>query len=600
RLLGAGVCPEGGAAAWGAAQRSAAQQQVRWLLSRPKSSFTSAWMRHSCHLALVSGTFLSPSPFPPFPHLLPTSASPFPHPPSTHHLPLAAYRPPPPPCRPPPSESPLLLAMAHGMQHQAAIHLPCVSVTPSGGGPEPRHGRRHAMQQRRAHLPPPSASPPLPALLHLPLCLPSSTSPCATRAVYLDPTTDVFMSYEGRAASLWGDAYLADADVVEHGGHVAPTSADTKMVRQVRGGSWHRVPLGVCLILIHFSPFPSPNTGALKVGAGGVDESYSESHHEFAPRPFSSPMNVHWWRAQAVFLLAILSQTIYLTPTLPLPQVHWWQAQAVCMKANRSHTMNSHPTLSLPHSRCTGGARGVPVCVGLILILPSPSPPPSGALVAGAGGALHAEVAISPSLPRHQPTETHRLRHARRQSHRFPPLLSLLLSLHQPPILTPLLSSLLTPCLLTRSPTLRVVRWELCCFPLSLPAYMLLAYRLLRALVDLRHVWLNTEAQSHTSVPSAPPPLPSMAQSVINETAHYPDWHFLFATNARQPADSERNREYDAAQSVAASLASALIAAQCDSFIGSLGSNWSRLINELRATGGRLYSGFVAMNLGEW
>ncbi|CAI7829585.1 unnamed protein product [Closterium sp. NIES-53] len=118
---------------------------------------------------------------------------------------------------------------------------------------------------------------------------------------------------------------------------------------------------------------------------------------------------------------------------------------------------------------------------------------------------------------------------------------------------------------------------------LSLPAHMFLAYRLRRALVDLRHVWLNTEAQS-----------------VINETAHYPDWHFLFATNARQPSDSERNREYDTAQSVAASLASALIAAQCDVYVGSLGSNWSRLINELRATSGRLYAGFVAMNLGEW
>ncbi|CAI5483933.1 unnamed protein product, partial [Closterium sp. Yama58-4] len=210
------------------------------------------------------------------------------------------------------------------------------------------------------------------------------------QAVCLDPTTDVFMSYEGRVAWLWGDAYLADADVVEHGGHVAPTSADTKMVRR-----------------------------------GQVGQAVTSRSADLAREPYM-------------------------------------QRPIVSMHVRQSDKLSE----------------------------------------------------------------------------------------------------------------MRV---------LSLPAHMFLAYRLRHAMVDLRHVWLNTEAQS-----------------VINETAHYPDWHFLFATNARQPSDSERIREYDAAQSVAASLASLLIAAQCDVFIGSLGSNWSRLINELRATGGRLYSGFVAMNLGEW
>ncbi|CAI5494373.1 unnamed protein product [Closterium sp. Naga37s-1] len=98
------------------------------------------------------------------------------------------------------------------------------------------------------------------------------------------------------------------------------------------------------------------------------------------------------------------------------------------------------------------------------------------------------------------------------------------------------------------------------------------------------------------------PPLPTTLQSVINEAAMplYAGWTFLYAANGRLPEGALDPHAYDTLQSPAASLASLLIAAQCDVFLGSLGSNWSRLINELRATNGRLYNGFVAMNLGEW
>ena len=47
------------------------------------------------------------------------------------------------------------------------------------------------------------------------------------------------------------------------------------------------------------------------------------------------------------------------------------------------------------------------------------------------------------------------------------------------------------------------------------------------------------------------------------------------------------------------SLANLLIAAQCDYFIGSLGSNWNRLINELRLTSGRLKAGYLGLNMAE-
>ncbi|CAI5523934.1 unnamed protein product [Closterium sp. Naga37s-1] len=139
----------------------------------------------------------------------------------------------------------------------------------------------------------------------------------------------------------------------------------------------------------------------------------------------------------------------------------------------------------------------------------------------------------------------------------------------------------------------------------SFAAHMLFAARLQRTLVDLKHVWLSTEMQAsqHDKIKALLPvcslPFPF---SVINEAATplYAGWTFLYAANGRLPEGALDPHAYDALQSPAASLASLLIAAQCDVFIGSLGSNWSRLINELRATNGRLYNGFVAMNLGEW
>ncbi|CAI5997212.1 unnamed protein product [Closterium sp. NIES-64] len=152
----------------------------------------------------------------------------------------------------------------------------------------------------------------------------------------------------------------------------------------------------------------------------------------------------------------------------------------------------------------------------------------------------------------------------------------------------------------------------------SFAAHMLFAARLQRTLVDLKHVWLSTEMQAsqHDKIKALLPmcslPFPfsvinkaatlTIARAVINEAATplYAGWTFLYAANGRLPEGALDPHAYDALQSPAASLASLLIAAQCDVFIGSLGSNWSRLINELRATNGRLYNGFVAMNLGEW
>ncbi|CAI5997224.1 unnamed protein product, partial [Closterium sp. NIES-64] len=88
--------------------------------------------------------------------------------------------------------------------------------------------------------------------------------------------------------------------------------------------------------------------------------------------------------------------------------------------------------------------------------------------------------------------------------------------------------------------------------------------------------------------------------AVIDSLTSYREWTFLYSSNARQASSSNNTREYDDKQSVAASFASLLIASQADVFIGTLGSNWSRLMNELRSTNGRLFNTFIALNDGEW
>ncbi|CAI5948669.1 unnamed protein product, partial [Closterium sp. NIES-65] len=118
---------------------------------------------------------------------------------------------------------------------------------------------------------------------------------------------------------------------------------------------------------------------------------------------------------------------------------------------------------------------------------------------------------------------------------------------------------------------------------LGLPVYMYFAHQLRLLLPDLRHAWINTESQA-----------------VIDSLTSYREWTFLYSSNARQASSSNNTREYDDKQSVAASFASLLIASQADVFIGTLGSNWSRLMNELRSTNGRLFNTFIALNDGEW
>ncbi|CAI6002031.1 unnamed protein product [Closterium sp. NIES-65] len=185
----------------------------------------------------------------------------------------------------------------------------------------------------------------------------------------------------------------------------------------------------------------------------------------------------------------------------------------------------------------------------------------------------------------------------------------------------------------------------------SFRAYILHVQRLRLRVPDVHYVWLSTEMQSqpctqmleyektggraqlvgmsflaapllfssYISSPSCPilmfslsvalpsththPSLPCSSQSVIDELDSYSDWTFMYSKNKRQ-LGSTQMLEYERAagleQLVGVSFANLLIASECDFFVGPLGSNWNRLINNLRDTNGRVHAGYVALNTGEW
>ncbi|CAI7821553.1 unnamed protein product [Closterium sp. NIES-54] len=143
----------------------------------------------------------------------------------------------------------------------------------------------------------------------------------------------------------------------------------------------------------------------------------------------------------------------------------------------------------------------------------------------------------------------------------------------------------------------------------SFAAFMFFAYRLRRVEPELRHVWLSTEMQSvidqatqfkdwsfhisHDQHQSS-----NKHMSVVVRTAQFKDWSFHYSHNPRQNStkfmvDYERDVGH---KLVGISFANLIISSQCDYFVGALGSNWNRLINELRVTNGRLFRGYVTLN----
>eukprot|EP00271_Cylindrocystis_brebissonii_P004167 TRINITY_DN15717_c0_g3_i1.p1 TRINITY_DN15717_c0_g3~~TRINITY_DN15717_c0_g3_i1.p1 ORF type:complete len:535 (-),score=79.61 TRINITY_DN15717_c0_g3_i1:220-1824(-) len=121
----------------------------------------------------------------------------------------------------------------------------------------------------------------------------------------------------------------------------------------------------------------------------------------------------------------------------------------------------------------------------------------------------------------------------------------------------------------------------------SLPSHMWLAERLRRRDPGLTNVWLSTEMQH-----------------VIDETRLYPNWTFFYTHFRRQGVQGMYMNQFEDTVGVAhltmTSFVNLRLAAECDYFIGALGSNWPRLLNELRMTGGKLKNGFLAVNFDEF
>ena len=93
-------------------------------------------------------------------------------------------------------------------------------------------------------------------------------------------------------------------------------------------------------------------------------------------------------------------------------------------------------------------------------------------------------------------------------------------------------------------------------------------------------------------------------QSVVDQTELHPDWTFFYTRLRRQTDEDESSFEYmkeaGLEVEIGSSFANLMVASQCDFFVGVLGSNWNRLINELRLTNGRLRTKYYALNFDEW
>eukprot|EP00475_Leptophrys_vorax_P016312 TRINITY_DN22780_c0_g1_i1.p1 TRINITY_DN22780_c0_g1~~TRINITY_DN22780_c0_g1_i1.p1 ORF type:complete len:115 (+),score=17.64 TRINITY_DN22780_c0_g1_i1:28-345(+) len=102
-----------------------------------------------------------------------------------------------------------------------------------------------------------------------------------------------------------------------------------------------------------------------------------------------------------------------------------------------------------------------------------------------------------------------------------------------------------------------------------------------RDIPTLNHVWLSSRMQLD-----------------IDEAKQFNDWNFLFSEHNRQQGPQpvvEYEKQIGLEQFVSNSFANLLISAESDYFVGALDSVWSRVIDGLRSTNGRIFSGFIAV-----
>eukprot|EP00850_Spirogloea_muscicola_P004185 SM000017S02925 [mRNA] locus=s17:1105543:1107668:- [translate_table: standard] len=120
----------------------------------------------------------------------------------------------------------------------------------------------------------------------------------------------------------------------------------------------------------------------------------------------------------------------------------------------------------------------------------------------------------------------------------------------------------------------------------SFQSFLWAAERVRYHIPDLHTAWLSTEQQQ-----------------VIDDSQRFGRCHFLYTDVPRQSLFNVSMMDYETMGGLALmtgqAFANLLIASECDYFVGVLGSNWNRLINELRLTNGRQLNGYIALNLRE-
>jgi len=94
-----------------------------------------------------------------------------------------------------------------------------------------------------------------------------------------------------------------------------------------------------------------------------------------------------------------------------------------------------------------------------------------------------------------------------------------------------------------------------------------------------------------------------LLQSIVNNASLLQDWTPSFRTSEVRQTENMDSSDYESLHMetiAAAQYVNLLIAAQCDYFVGTLASNWDRVINELRLTNGRLRFPYMSLKNDEW
>jgi hypothetical protein len=117
---------------------------------------------------------------------------------------------------------------------------------------------------------------------------------------------------------------------------------------------------------------------------------------------------------------------------------------------------------------------------------------------------------------------------------------------------------------------------------IDLPAFMEQVERIRQHNPAVRSIWLSTESQD-----------------IVDQSGDYGPWWRVYYTKTKRIFQEEPdpwNTHTPNREELDLAFANLLIASRADYFVGVLGSNWNRLIDELRKTNGRLKAGYIALN----